>query len=103
QATSALGEIQSATIEAKRKHGEDELLKLEDKIAEAIAEEAPVHVPDELKNVQDRYEALLANFYDKQYDTVLASATNLRPDVDERITMARIEATKDRMRRVEEA
>lgn len=103
QAGSALGEIQSATIESKRKHGEDELLKLEDKVAEAIAEEAPVHVPDELKNVQDRYEALLANFYDKQYDTVLASASNLRPQVDELITMARIEATKDRMRRVEDS
>ncbi len=101
--SSALGEIQSATIEAKKKHSEDQLLKLEDKIAEAIAEEAPVHVPNELQNVQDRYEALLANYYDKQYDSVLAAAGNLRPQVDELITMARIEATKDRIRRVDEA
>jgi hypothetical protein len=102
-AESARGEAQSATIESKRKHSEAELLALEDKIAEAIAEEAPVHVPDQLQKVQLRYEALLATFRDKQYDTVLSAASNLRPQVDELITMARIEATKDRMRRVDEA
>lgn len=102
-AESARGEAQSATIESKRKHSEAELLALEDKIAEAIAEEAPVHVPDQLQKVQLRYEAMLATFRDKQYDTVLSAASNLRPEVDELITMARIEATKDRMRRVAEA
>lgn len=102
-AASALGEVESATIESKRKHGEDLLLKLENKIAEAIAEEAPVHVPDELQAVTDRYEGLLASFYEKQYDSVLADAGNLRPKVDELITMSRIEATKDRIRRVEES
>jgi len=103
QSSSALGEIQSATVQAKKKHSEDELLKLEDKIAEAIAEEAPVHVPDQLQDVQDRYEQLLANYYDKQYDSVLNASGILRPKVDELITMARIEATKDRINRVEDA
>ncbi len=101
-AGSALGDVQSATIEAKRQHSESDLLKLEEKVAEAMAEEAPLHVPDQLQTVQDRYLALLRNNNEKQYDAVLEGARNLRPQVDELITMARIEATKDRIRRVEE-
>lgn len=98
----ALGDVQSATIEAKKQHSENDLLQLEEKIAEAMAEEAPLHVPDQLQTVQDRYLALLRNNNEKQYDAVLEGARNLRPQVDELITMARIEATKDRIARVED-
>lgn len=100
-AGSALGDVQSATIEAKKQHSETDLLNLEEKIAEAMAEEAPLHVPDQLQTVQDRYLALLRNNNEKQYDAVLEGARNLRPQVDELITMARIEATKNRIARVE--
>ncbi|MGI8908749.1 MAG: hypothetical protein ACR2IE_19935 [Candidatus Sumerlaeaceae bacterium] len=97
-----ISEIEAGIIEAKKKHSEAELRGLEDKIAEAITEEAPIHVPDALKNVQDQFEAILAGFYEKQFDSVLSAAEALKPRVDQLITMSRIEATKDRIRQVTE-
>lgn len=102
-AENARGEAESATIEAKQKHSESELLKLEDKIAEAFAEEAPQNVPDKLDRVQRRYDALVVTYYDKRYDTVLLDAKNLQPEVDELITAARIESTKNRIAQAENA
>ena len=101
-AGATISEMEAAIIEAKKKHSESELRGLEDKIAEAITEEAPIHVPDALKNVQDQFEAILAGFYEKQYDSVLSAAEALKPRVNQLITMSRIEATKDRIRQVRE-
>ncbi len=99
-AETARGDADSATIESKRRHSQTELLALEDKISEAIAEEAPVHVPDRLERVQMQYESLLATFYNNQFDTVLAGARSLRPEADELITAARIESTRALIGRV---
>lgn len=102
RATGAITDADNNITESKKRNSENDLTQLDNKIAEALAEEAPIHVPDQLKVVQDRFEALLASYHKQQYNVVLSEVGNLRPRIDELITMSRIEATKDRIRRVDE-
>ncbi|MBX7246601.1 MAG: hypothetical protein K1X53_13980 [Candidatus Sumerlaeaceae bacterium] len=100
-ASTAINDTELAITETKKKRSKQELEGLESKISEAIAEEAPIFAPDQLKTCQDAFEELLRNFYENQFDTVLGAAEQLKPKVNQLITVTRIEATKDKINNVE--
>lgn len=102
-AGTAITDAESAIVETKRRHSQQELQTLESKISEAIAEEAPIYAPDMLKTSQESFEEILRSYYENQFDTVLGAAELLKPKVEELIIVTRIEATKDKINTVEAA
>jgi hypothetical protein len=102
-AGTAITDAEAAIIESKRRNSQQELQTLESKISEAIAEEAPIYAPDMLKTSQESFEEILRNYYENQFDTVLAAAEVLKPRVERLIIVTRIEATKDKISSVESA
>lgn len=102
-AGTAITDAEAGIIETKKKKSNLELQTLESKISEAIAEEAPIYAPDKLRTCQESFEDILRSYYENQFDTVLGSALNLKPAVDELITITRIEATKDKIATVRKA
>lgn len=100
-AGTAISDVEAAIVETKNRHSKAKIQILEEKLAEAIAEEAPIHTPEPLKSGQDAFAQILSSYYEKQYDTVLQAADALMPRLDNLITMARIESTRDKINQVE--
>ncbi len=99
-AGAAISDVEAAIIETKKRHSEAELRSLEEKMAMAVAEDALVHTPDAYKAAQESFEGILISYQERQYDSVLLAAGELRKRVDELVTMARIESTKERINSV---
>lgn len=102
-ADAALTDALAGITETKKRHSQLQLGDLEAKISEAIAEEAPIYQPEALRTAQESFEEILKQFYENQYDTVLAAAELLRPKVAQLITMTRIDAVKDKIQTVRDA
>lgn len=102
-ARAAIADTQANITETKKRHSNQELQMLEAKISEAVAEEAPIYAPDELRTTQESFEEILKSHYENQFDTALAEAKLLEPKVVTLITMTRIEATKDKLNTVEKS
>lgn len=99
-AGAAIADVEAAITETKKRHAEFELRAIEEKMAMAVAEDALIHVPDAYKAAQESFEGILISYQERQFDSVLLAAAELRKRVDELVTMARIESTKDRINNV---
>jgi hypothetical protein len=68
-----------------RKQCESRLREEEDLIAQLIQAGAPTRAPDQFKSLQDRFEAILAAFYEKQYSAVLDNLETLTSETQKLI------------------
>jgi len=100
---SAITDAENGIIETKKTKAQSELRYLESKIAEARADEAIIYAPDRLQNAETAFQSLMVNYVNNQFDTVLNTIPQLKPQIEELVTVTRIEATKDKIASVEKA
>jgi hypothetical protein len=100
---SAITDAENGIIETKKTKSQAELRYLESKIAEARADEAIIYTPDRLQQAETAFQSLMVNYVNNQFDTVLNTIPQLKPQVEELVTVTRIEATKDKIASVEKA
>ncbi|MCX7626174.1 MAG: hypothetical protein N2Z21_08190 [Candidatus Sumerlaeaceae bacterium] len=100
---SAMTDAENGIIETKKTKAQAELRYLESKIAEARADEALIYAPDRLQYAETAFQSLMVNYVSNQFDTVLNTIPQLKPQFQELVTVTRIEATKDKIASVEKA
>ncbi|MCX7964005.1 MAG: hypothetical protein N2644_05935 [Candidatus Sumerlaea chitinivorans] len=102
-AGSAITAAQDGIVETKKSKANLEMRNIESKIAEARADEAAIYTPDRLAAAETAYQELMANYLNNQFDTVLNLVPQLKQQVEELVTVTRIEATKDKIATVEKS
>lgn len=100
---SAITDAENGIVETKKTKAQTELRYLESKIAEARADEAIIYTPDRLQNAETAFQSLMVNYVNNQFDTVLNTIPQLKPQIEDLVTVTRIEATKDKIASVEKA
>ncbi len=90
----AITEAENGIVETKATKCQAELRYLESKLAEARADEAILYAPDRLQRAEVAFQDLMMRYVQKQYDTVLNTIPQLKPQFEELVTVTRIEATK---------
>jgi tetratricopeptide (TPR) repeat protein len=99
----AITDAENGIIETKKTKAQAELRYLESKIAEARADEAIIYAPDRLQAAETSFQSLMVNYVNNQFDTVLNTIPQLKPQIEDLVTVTRIEATKDKIASVEKA
>lgn len=99
----AITDAENGIIETKKTKAQAELRYLESKIAEARADEALIYAPDRLQAAETAFQSLMVNYVNNQFDTVLNTIPQLKPQIEDLVTVTRIEATKDKIASVEKA
>ncbi len=99
----AITEAENGIVETKATKCQAELRYLESKLAEARADEAILYAPDRLQRAEVAFQDLMMRYVQKQYDTVLNTIPQLKPQFEELVTVTRIEATKAKLEMVEKA
>ena len=99
----AITDAENGILETKKAKAQAELRYLESKLAEARADEALIYAPDRLQKAETAFQSLMVNYVNNQFDTVLNTIPQLKPQFEDLVTVTRIEATKEKIASVEKA
>lgn len=103
QSDRAVAKAEEGILKAKEKKSQEQISMIESDLSIAIIKGAEIYAPDTLKSCVETFEAMIQDYYEKKFDTVLMTAEVLKPKVKDLIYITRQKSANAKIEAVEKA
>jgi hypothetical protein len=103
QSDRAIAKAEEGILKTKEKKSQEQISTIESDLSIAIIKGAEIYAPDRLKSCVDTFEAMVKDYFEKKFDTVLMTAEVLKPQVKDLIYVTRQKAANAKIEAVVKA
>ncbi len=103
QSDRAVSKAEEGILKTKEKKSQEQISMIESDLSIAIIKGAEIYAPDMLKSCVETFEAMIQDYFEGKFDTVLMTAEFLKPKVKDLIYITRQKSANAKIEAVEMA